>query len=54
MKLVLQQARHSAMPLIPTRVGMSDVFLKAKHANQDEDPFEPSLCEYGTKAATLY
>ena len=41
------------MPLVPTREGMNEVFLKAKEANREEDPFEPSLFDYPTTAATL-
>ena len=53
-KLVLQQARHSAIPLMPTVPSMDDVFQKAKKANHDIEPFDPATVDYATKAVTLY
>ena len=53
-KLALQQGRHSAMQLVPTREGMVGVFNAAREANNSEDPFEPALFEYAAKASTLY
>ena len=53
-ELVLQQARHSGFPLVPSRAGMKEVFIKARDANGGEDPYEPALFEYPAKASTLY
>ena len=39
-KLVLQQARHSALPLLPTVKSTNDSFQKANHANNDMDPYD--------------
>ena len=37
-KLVLQQARHSGFPLVPSQAGMNEVFVKATDDNGGEDP----------------
>jgi hypothetical protein len=49
-KLILQQARHSAIPLMPT-VPMCD---KAKKANHNTELFDPATVDYSNKAITLY
>ena len=53
-KLVLQQARHSAIPLMPTVPSMDVVFQKAKKANNGVEPFNPATVDYVTKAVSLY
>ena len=53
-KLVLQQARHSAVPLEPTVPGMDSLWQNAKKANNHVEPFDPATVDYATKAVTLY
>ena len=53
-KLVLQQARHSAVPLEPTVPSMYNVWQIAKKANNHVEPFDPATVDYATKAVTLY
>ena len=53
-KLVMQQARHSAVPLAPTIAGMEPLLIAATKANDGVAPFDPALVDYGTKAVTLY
>ena len=53
-KLVLQQARHSAVPLMPTVPSMDNVWQSAKKANNNAEPFDPATADYATKAVTLY
>ena len=53
-KLVLQQARHSAVPLEPTVPGMDSLWQNAKKANNHVEPFDPAMVDYATKAVTLY
>ena len=52
-KLVLQQARHSAFPLEPTVPSMDNVWQSAKKATNHVEPFDPAAVDYATKAATL-
>ena len=53
-KLVMQHARHSAVPLAPTVAGMEPLWLAAMKANDGIAPFDPALVDYATKAVTLY
>ena len=53
-KLVLQQARQSAMPLAPTVSSMSEIFGKAELANAGVEPFDAVLVDYPAKASTCY
>ena len=52
-ELVLQQSRHSTMPLVPTLSSMSEMFVKAKDANAGVEPFHPFLFDYPAKSSTL-
>ena len=53
-KLVMQQARHSAVPIAPTVPGIDPLWQDAKKANGNVDPFDPSAVDYATKAVTVY
>ena len=53
-KLVMQQARHSAVPIAPTVAGMDPLWQAAKKANDDTAPFDPAHADYAAKAVTLY
>ena len=53
-KLVLQQARHSAVPLEPAVPGMDNMWQNAKKANNHVEPFDLATVAYATKAVTLY
>ena len=53
-ELVLQQSRHSTMPLVPTLSSMSEMFVKAKDANAGVEPFHPFLFDYPAMSSTLY
>ena len=52
-KLLLQQARHSGVPLEPNRESMTMIIDRATKANKGQAPVD-YLFDFATKAATLY
>ena len=53
-KFVLPLARHSALPLLPAIASINESFVKAKGANNDIDPFDPSFVDYASEVVTRY